>query len=161
MKNRSPFSPRPYWKGYDPRKDQSLAEDLLYGKGGNDKTGRVIKEYFAKDSISERLAIDALGRLLTYWTAEVIQAHEIVGALCRALKVNGVTERRLVFQFRKQGKRSYLGADYAVALHVGSRVIDGWKTEAAVHDAMNTYRLSRKGVFDAIRRVKKKLELSK
>ena len=159
MKNPFPFSRRTYWKGYDEKEDEHLAEDLLYGKAG-DKTARSLKEYFVKDSPEERLAIEALIRLLTYWTAHAA-APEIVAALCSALRSNGVTERRLVFQFRRKGKRSHLGTDYVVALHVESRTIEGWKTEAAVHDAMKTHRLSRKGVFDAIRRVKKKLGLSK
>jgi hypothetical protein len=160
VKNPFPFSRHPYWKGYDKKEDECLAEDLLYGKAGHDKTGRLIKEYLVKDSPEERLAIEALIRLLTYWTAHA-EAPGIVAALGSALRSNGVTERRLVFQFRKKGKRSYLGTDYAAALHVESRTIEGWPKEAAVHDAMKTYRLSRKGVFDAIRRVKKKLGLSK
>jgi hypothetical protein len=133
---------------------------LLYGKAGHDKTDRFIKEYLVKDSPEERLAIEALIRLLTYWTAHA-EASEIVAALGSALRSNGATERRLVFQFRKKGKRSHLGADYAVALHIESRVKEGWKMEAAVSDAMKTHRLSRKGVFEAIRRVKEKLGLSK
>jgi hypothetical protein len=132
---------------------------LLYGKAGHDKTGRLIREYLVEDN--ERLAIQALTRLLIYWTADEIEADDIVAALCSSLRANGVTERRLVFQFRKKGKRSYLGADYAVALHVEFRTSKGWKMEAAVRNAMETYHLARKGVFDAIRRVKKELGLWK
>jgi len=80
----------------------------------------------------------------------------IKALLFDALTSNGEGERRLVFQFRKKGKRSNLADDYAVALWVATRVAkEGWNVEAAVTDAKIAYGLSRKTVFAKIQRVKK------
>jgi hypothetical protein len=155
----SPFIPQhpAYWKGYSRKEDEELAEELFFGRTVWSKTGRAKREYLVKDSARERSAIKALIRLLSRddWS-------DTKDLLFDALKSDGRGERRLVFQFRRKGKRPNLSTDYAVAIWVAKRVSEeGWKVEAAVSEAMSVYGLSRKAVFASIRRVKVRMRLGK
>jgi hypothetical protein len=151
-RNPFPFVPLPsaYWKNYSRKEDEELAEELFFGRIVRNETVRAKREYLAKDSARERLAIQALVRLLSRDDCPEIQV-----LLFDALKSDGRGERRLVFQYRRRGKRSDLSADYVVALYVAKRVSeDGWPVEAAVTDAISVFGLSRKAVFARMRRVK-------
>jgi hypothetical protein len=145
-----PPTPTPYWKGYSREEDEELAERLFFGKTVRDKTGRAQKKYLTKDSVDERAAREALVRLLSRDDCVDIRV-----LLCDALSSAGKGKRRLVFQSRKKGKHPDISADFAVALHVRRLGNDGVPVESAVHDAMQKFGLSRKAVFECIRRVKK------
>jgi hypothetical protein len=136
-----------YWKGHSRKEDNKLARELFFGRRVRDETGRARKKYLAKDSAGERSAREALVRLLSH------DDVRIKALLCDALSSDGIGERRLVFQPRKKGKRSDVGADYAVAFRV---LIEKHDTpvESAVHDAMAKFGLSRKSVFACMKRVK-------
>ena len=71
-KQNNPFvaSLRSYWKGHDREDDESLAKELFFGRTGRDKKGRIKKEFLVQDTSRERLAREALVRLLTYYTAK-------------------------------------------------------------------------------------------
>ena len=146
-------SPPAYWKGYSRKEDEELAEELFFGRTVRGKTGRTNKEYLVTDSPRERAAVEALVRLLSR-----DDCMEIKALLFDALKSDGKAERRLVFQFRRKGKRSNLSANFAVALWVATRVTkDRWQVKAAVSEAMSEFGLSRKAVFAAIQRAKKSM----
>ena len=149
---KNPFlPPRPYWKDYCREEDEDLAKELFLGRTVGDKTRRAKKEYPPQDSARERSAREALIRLLGYcWRDE---SFVIAALLSEALEIDGEGERRLVFQFRKKGKRPNLSADFAVAFHVLIKK-DDTPTKSAVYDAMDKFGLSRKAVFDCIKRVK-------
>jgi hypothetical protein len=148
---------RPYWNGFDRKTDELRARDLLRGRIVRQPSGRSKVEFLQKDDPREGIAREALARLLTYYTAHDVDASvDIVGPLCSALTNDSRNERRIVFQFRKKGKRSDVVADYQLGLHVLIRTIDhGWPVEAAVQEAMNKYGLKRKAVFEAYKRTKK------
>jgi hypothetical protein len=143
--------PPPYWKGYSQTEDEKLAEQLFLGRTVQDKTGRRKTEYLTKDSADERSARDALGRLLLRDDCRI----DIKALVYEALRTDGKSERRLVFQFRKKGNRPNSSADFGVAFHVLQLRGDGVKVESAIHGAMQKFGLSRKAVFECIKRVKK------
>lgn len=138
-------------------KDEALVEELFYGRRMvQSKTGRARHEYLPPDSGREREAMQALVRLLIRADIEPLP-DTILSALASALNPKGKSARKLVFEFRKKGKRSDLSADYQVAYHVAFLVTkEGWPVEAAVSDAKEANGLSRKAVFEALRRTKKK-----
>jgi hypothetical protein len=144
--------PPPYWKGYSQKEDEKLAHQLFLGKTVQDKTGRRKTEYLTKDSADECSARDALVRLLSRDDCSLGIKALVYGAL----QTDGKSERRLVFQFRQKGNRPDLSADLEVALHVLQLRGDGVKGESATHGAMQKFGLSRKAVFECIRRAKKR-----
>jgi hypothetical protein len=152
----NPFVPstRAYWTGFSRENDEVIAMQLFFGRRGHDKKGRVKKEYLVQDSPPERLAREALVRLLTYFTTKEAPI-DVIAALCSALR--GSAERRLVFKFQKKGNRPDLSGDIAVTLLVDRRRQEGVKVESAVREAMDVFDLSRKAVFAAIKRVKTEL----
>jgi hypothetical protein len=143
--------PTPYWKGHSRKEDEQLAEQLFFGTTVRGKSGRAQKEYLKKDSVDERSAREALVRLLS--RDDCVDTKVL---LCDALRSTGKGERRLVFQSRNKGKRPDLSSDFSVAFHVRRLGNEGVKVEAAVHDAMQKFGLSRKAVFECIKRVKKR-----
>ena len=109
---------RPYWKGYDHQKDKNLVDQLFLGRTVRDAAGKPLIKYFSKDSPQERLAREALTRLLMYSTKDADDL-DIIALLCCALRADGGSERRIVFQFRKRGgRRSNKAGDLSVYLHV-------------------------------------------
>lgn len=152
----NPFVPASwsYWKGFSREDDEALAMQLFFGRRGQDKKGRVKKEYLVQDSPPERLAREALVRLLTYFTTND-GPIDVIAALCSALR--GSPERRLVFKFQKKGNRPDLSGDIAVTLFVDRRRREGVKVESAVREAMEVFNLSRKAVFEAMKKVRTEL----
>jgi hypothetical protein len=145
---------RPYWKGYSREQDKKLVEELFYGSSGiNQKSGRWQSHYLVAGGPDERRAFEALRRLLA--SCQGLEP-EILAGLLLALDSRGGFERRLVFQFRKKGKRSDFAADAEIAMYVEGLVRRGVKKEAAVSHAMADLHLSRKTIFAAIKRFKNK-----
>jgi hypothetical protein len=142
--------PSPYWKGYSQKADERLAEQLFLGRTVQDKTGRKKIEHFTKDSADERSAREALARLLLRDNCPFV-----IKALVHQALTDGESERRLVFQYRKKGNRPDVSADLQVALYVLQLGDDRVKKESAVHGAMQKFGLSRKAVFECIKRAKK------
>jgi hypothetical protein len=143
-----------YWDGYSLAKDEERAEELFLGQViKNSKTGRSSDEYPTRDSSREREAFAALARLLRYSSPPRI----IWVMLRHALDPDGPSERRLVFKMRKKGRRPHRSADSQVALSVLSKTEKGYKTEAAVQEAMKEYKLSRKAVFEVVRRFRRRM----
>jgi hypothetical protein len=112
-----PGRSRSYWKDYDQKEDEGLALELLDGRSVCDQVGRLRTEYVPPNSPRERLAREALARLLSHYRRDAgHEGQRMIHLLCEAFAEDGKTQRRLVFQFRKKGKRSDLAADYQ-ALH--------------------------------------------
>jgi hypothetical protein len=131
---------------------EKLVLNLLHGRYTWTKAGRLYHEYLSGDK--ERLAIDALKHLTSCKDQALNSA--ILVTLVALLDPDGSTERRLVFKFRKKGTRNTsLVSDHQIANHVRWRVHVGDPVEAAVQDAMATYGLSRKTVYEIMRRIKK------
>jgi hypothetical protein len=150
--------PRPrYWKGYDLEEDEALALELLSGRLVRGKTGRLRTEYLSKGSPRERSAREALQRVLTYYVQiGPDKRRSIVAGLCGAL--GNDSERQLIFQFRKKGRRSDPTADWQVGFWVHARVQDDrLKVEAAVQATMEQFSLSRTAVYAAYKRYAKGL----
>ena len=91
----------PYWKGHDQEGDETLSRELFHGRAVRDGAGKRKTDYLRKDSDRERLARDALTRLLMYH-ARNSDAQEIISWLCCALRNDGGTDRRIVLEFRKK-----------------------------------------------------------
>jgi hypothetical protein len=89
---------RPYWNAYSQKEDEKLAKQLFLGRTVQDKTGRRKTEYLTKDSADERSATEALGRLLLRDDCRL----DIKALVYEALRADGESERRLVFQFRRR-----------------------------------------------------------
>jgi len=145
-------SPPFYWKGYSRKEDEKLATVLFFGTVVRGKTGRVKKVFLEKDSAQERSAREALNRLILHPD----DCPEIKYMLCAALMSSGESARRIVFESRKKGKQSDLAADFQVALPILEKG-DGVKVEYAVQVAMTKFGLSRKAVFECVKRVRRKL----
>jgi hypothetical protein len=143
-----------YRNGYSLAKDEERAQELFLGRViKNSKTGRSSDEYPTRDSSREREAFAALVRLLRYSSPSSI----IWVMLQHALDPEGPSERRLVFKMRKKGRRPHNSADREVALSVLGKTEKGYKKEAAVQEAMKEYKLSRKAVFEVVRRFKRRM----
>jgi hypothetical protein len=147
---------RRYWKGHDQKADELLAEELFIGRRISSASGRAKTEFPAQNGSRERLAREALARLLSYYAGE--NGLEILALLCSALMNDGGTDRRIAFQFRKKGKRGDKAADYQVGLTVLSLVKDdGVGVDAAVKYAEQIFELSPQAVYRAVKRVKQRL----
>ena len=159
--------PSMYWRGHDRKEDEALVKRLFCGSAiiakSGPKAGRSQHRYYAADGAQERRAFAALRRVLS-WAANApnpwpVRAINSVDPVILALLVcsldpdNDVTDRRLVFQFRRRGKPTDSSADLQVAIRVAGCVRAGQKKEAAIAEAMESYGLSRKAVFDVLRRV--------
>jgi hypothetical protein len=143
-----------YCDGYSPAEDEERAQELFLGRMiKSNKTARSSDEYPKRDSSREREAFAALVRLLRYSSPPSI----IWVMLQHALDPDGSSERRLVFKMRKKGRRPHRSADSQVALSVLSKTEKGYKMEAAVQEAMEEYKLSRKAVFEVVRRFKRRM----
>jgi hypothetical protein len=173
------IEPPGYWKGHNPEEDERLVLDLLNGRhvwtrgevrheqspcpevGEYEwiKAGRLHHEYLSDNN--ERAATIALKRLMSY-PARPLNST-ILSALAASLDPDGSSERQLIlkFKFRKRGNRHVRPvSDHQIASHVSWRVHVGDPGEAAVQDAMTTYGLSRKTVYEIMRRVKELLPSS-
>jgi hypothetical protein len=84
---------------------------------------------------------------------------KLLAGLTTALDPDSGVERYLVFQHRqkRKGRRPNVVGDYQIAVHVWALMDKKWPVEAAVQDAMTTFRLSRKAVYATIKRAKKNL----
>jgi hypothetical protein len=143
--------PRPYYKGYNQKDDEELAKQFLYGRARPNKKGFAKIEYLKQGTSEERLAREALHRFLSYHTS--LDAPPVIMAgLFVALR--GESTRRLVFKFQKKGRRPDSTRDELMASFVDQLTVRGWKKEAAVHETMERYGLSRKAVFAALRRAR-------
>jgi hypothetical protein len=143
-----------YWEGYSLAEDEERAEELFLGRVvKNNETGRSSDEYPIWDSSREREALAALVRLLQYSAPSSM----IWVMLRHALDPDGPSERQLVFKMRKRGRRAHRSADTQVALNVVRKTEMGYKMEAAVQEAMQEYNLSRKAVFEVVRRFKRRM----
>jgi hypothetical protein len=155
----------PYWRDRNQNEDEALAKELLSGHCVRAAAGGIKVEYLLPGSPRERAAREALVSLLHYYTrTDDLSRLQIVEPLCSALSYIDDTpsssSRQLVFQFRKKGKRSAeFAADFQVFYHVEKRIFDGWQVEAAVNEAQKIFGLSRKTVFQIIKRTKEKLRL--
>jgi hypothetical protein len=156
-----------YWTDRNRNEDEALAKELLRGRRVLGGVGRTKIEYLRHGSPRERLAREALVSLLHYYTRrdDDLSRLDIVEPLCSALidvdTAPFPNPRRLVFEFRRRGKRSAdPAADYPIFVYVQTRVQDqDWPVEAAVTKAQDKFGLSRKAVFQSIRRIKEILQL--
>jgi hypothetical protein len=151
----SPYGPypRPYYKGHSRKQDERLARELFYGTSAiNKEPGRLRSHYLIPGSPHECRAFEALQRLMLFSCRDLSPA--ILGGLLGSLNPGGNFERRLVFKFRRKGKRPNFAADLDVALLVEGLICGGWKKEGAVQQAMAMFGLSRKAVFAVIKRQK-------
>jgi hypothetical protein len=149
---------RKYWEGHSRAEDEERAQELFLGRVvKNSETGRSSDQYPIRDSGREREALAALVRLLQYSAPPSV----IWIMLQHALDPDGPSERQLVFKMRKKGRRPHRSADSQVALDVLSQTEKGYKMEAAVQEAMKEYKLSRKAVFEVVRRFKRSMSRRK
>jgi hypothetical protein len=149
-------APDAYWQGHDPRDDGRLVRELF--------DGRIVRnEGRAKTKFpnNEPEAIEALLRLLSYGLKRFPQKDEFSEALTKlifALNPNADTPRKLEIGFRAPGNRSDLAADVQIMLCVNELLMEGKKKKSAVSLAGETFHLSRKGVFKALRRAEEHLK---
>jgi hypothetical protein len=142
---------RPYLRGHDQEKDEELAEELFLGRLVVDAAGRSRRKYPAKNSPRERLAREALARIVTYYTGE--DGPPIMYYLSGALTCVGA--KRIDFKFDKRGGKSDLYADLQISVYYrGIKKPGRGRGKAAIDDTMQKFGLSRKAVFEALRRVK-------
>jgi len=78
----------------------------------------------------------------------------ILGGLVASLDPGGSFGRRLVFEPRKRKRPADSATDLQIALHVRSLHHRLGKKEAAVTQAMADFDLSRKTVFEAMKRIR-------
>ena len=78
----------------------------------------------------------------------------------QALDPNGDTPRKFEIGFRARGNRSDLAADLQIMLCVHEHLMEDKdkKKKSAVSLAGETFHLSRKGVFEALRRAEERLK---
>jgi hypothetical protein len=129
--------------------DHWLAADFLAGHGEM-VPYRFKTKYLKPNSTGERLARQALVRLLR-------SGRRLSSTLRRLLAESfdpdsTRAERILEFKFRKKGNRSDRTGDSDVTYYVASRIAQGWKKEAAVADACVVFQLTRKSVFEKLKR---------
>src|SRR5262249_29113372 len=148
---------RPYYKGHDLEQDEKLALRLFRGTAaGNKKTGRAHHRYLSGDE--ERQAFAALRRVLSYSCTDM-NTPLLMALTCSLDPDSSGLERRLVFKFRKKGKPQNAIADLQIFLRVDSYIRSGEKTETAVARTMAEFKLARKTVFEAVKQVKKEIEI--
>jgi hypothetical protein len=155
-----------YWKGHDRTTDEKLALTLFRGQVTRGRaTKRYRTKYLSHGSADEREALRALARLVgskfsvLHREKNPIINDGILDLVCLALDPDWGAAHpespRLIFEFPGPGNRSDMAADLQVAMHVATIMHDKeWPTEAAVKDAEKKFKLSRKAVFEAKRRVK-------
>ena len=56
-------------------------------------------------------------------------------------------ERRIIFQYRRCGRRSQHLANTQISQHIWELFCSGWDVESGVQDATTKYKLSREDVF--------------
>jgi hypothetical protein len=144
--------------------DEKLAQTLFRGQEIRDKvTGRQRTKYLAQGSADEREALCALARLFGHKLYMLDQEKNPVmdDGILKLVWLALDPERHAGFsdfpnfEFRC-GKRPDVAAALQVGMYVQLLVHDlKWKREAAVTDAMEKFKLSRKGVFAAKAQVKK------
>jgi hypothetical protein len=147
----------PYWKNFALVEDERLAKELFSGREIKDARGREKTQYLRAGSQRERLAREALVRLLMYYTRNTPNKPNVTVLLCAALRDDFDTKRRVSFGFRKSGGRSDPADDWQVGQYVLSRV-NGKRgdVKAAIADAMDKFGLSRKTIFKKVKRTKKR-----
>ena len=143
---------RPYYKGHSREEDEKLSNELFYGTSTvvDKKTGRCRHDY--PDGLDERRAIEALKRLLVFSCGDLDEG--ILGGLVASLDPGGSFGRRLVFEPRKRKRPADSATDLQIALRVRSLHHRLGKKEAAVTQAMADFDLSRKTVFEAMKRIR-------
>jgi hypothetical protein len=150
-----------YWNGHDTKTDATLVHELFHG--------RMIRNQGRARTVfpsNEREAIEALQRLLLHglqragWMVEVKndEVLQTLVELVQALDPNGDTPRKLEIGFRAPGNRSDLAADLQIMLCVNELLMENKKKKSAVSLAGETFHLSRKGVFKALRRAEEHLK---
>ena len=153
MTDRNPYARlRPYYKGHSREEDEKLAQELFYGTSTIDKKpGRSRHDYLLAGSPDERRAFEALERLLYFSCGDLDPG--ILGGLLSSLDRGGSFGRRLVFE-KKRKRPADSATDLQIALHVRSLHHRLGKKEAAVKQAMADFDLSRKTVFEAMKRIR-------
>jgi hypothetical protein len=147
------MSPRPYYKGHRRQQDEKLAEKLFFGTTVRDKkTGRDCHRYPPENSPHERQGVEALCRLLLFNCQDL--GAEILGGLLCSLDLDGSFGRRLVFKRRKRKRPAGFATDLQIALFMQSLRRAGWPIEAAVERATKEFKLSRKSVYAARKRIR-------
>ena len=152
-----------YWNGHDIKTDATLVHELFHGRTIRNQ-GRA-RTVFPSN---ERGAIEALRRLLLHglqragWMVEVKndEVLQTLVELVQALDPNGDTPRKFEIGFRARGNRSDLAADLQIMLCVHEHLMEDKdkKKKSAVSLAGETFHLSRKGVFKALRRAEERLK---
>src|SRR5262245_43245994 len=143
---------RPYWEGYSREEDEKLAQQLFYGITiRNEKTGRMHHKYLPNNSPQEREGLEALQRLLLFSCQDL--SPTILTALLGTLNSDGSVWGRLVLKRPKKGRRD-VAADYQINFYVERLIEKGWQTDAAVAQAKDKFGLSRKAIYEAMRRDK-------
>jgi hypothetical protein len=147
-----PRAIRPYYKGHSREEDEKLADELFFGTSAiiNEKTGRSRHDYLPANGSDERLAFEALERLLSFSCGDL--NSDVLGGLLASLDRSGSFGRRFVFEEKR--KRA-VGAptDLQIALYVQSRHRLGLKIKAAEW-AAKEFGVSRKTVYAALKRIR-------
>jgi hypothetical protein len=147
---RNPY-PRPYYKGHSREQDEKLASELFYGTTVRDKkTGRDCHQYPPENSPHERQGVEALCRLLLRDCQDL--SPDVSAGLLASLDLDGSFGRRLVFKPRKRKRPADSATDLQIALYVQSLKRAGVKKSAEY--AADKFHLSRKTVFEAMKRIR-------
>jgi hypothetical protein len=154
MTERNPYTAlRPYYKGHNRAEDERLTKELFFGMTvRNEKTGRDCHYYLPDNSPEERLAFEALVRLLVFSCGDLNE--DALGGLLSSLDRGGSFERRLVFE-KKRKRPADAPADLQIFLYVERRIRAGQQVKTAVDDAVNKFKVTRKTVFAARRRIRR------
>jgi hypothetical protein len=132
--------------------DEWLADELLWGHGEAAPNGLLRRKYLALGSEEERLAREAMVRLLRADQPLSTTLRRRLAELFDSKST--VTERRLVIEFRRKGRQSQGMATSQVANFVDHKIRDGYPVEAAVQLAIDAFGLTRKAVFEMRRKHK-------
>jgi hypothetical protein len=134
---------------YDRNDDEKLALELFYGRA-KIKNGRFRLE-FLKSKQDQQKAREALGRLIALAISDPSPwSFALVWAI---LSVKSVP-CQLIFK-PKRGNRSDIIADLQLAMNVELLVCQGCKVDFAAEEIGKAYGLTKKAVFDAMKRVKR------
>ena len=127
--------------------DESQALMLLSGFVTEDnKLPRI--DYLKPDSQEELAARAALAHLLRRPAPLTAELRKQLAALFDPVaNVHPAIERRIVFRYRRRGKRPQHMRNTRIAHHIWDRLKSGWNVERAVENAIGRYNLSREEIY--------------
>jgi hypothetical protein len=128
--------------------DETLIRVLLNGYVRHDEKGLRRQAYLESDGEDELAARAAMARHLRSDSPLTREQRDVLADLFDPDPgVAFRNDRRIIFQYRRRGRRSQHLANTQISQHIWERLCSGWNVESAVQDATTKYELSREDVF--------------